>query len=234
MLSLEQIHTFSQKKHGKPIILGCIAILVTLLSAGIFSLVSSNPSTKSSLIKTQEKIVETDTKQSEDEIPQENLERYGDINSKFSAKESTKECDNRFPTNAYKKVYRKDWAVANTAKSELQLENRTKKPIWVRLIHPNSSFPIIAIMVYPFETVTETINIGRYGVEFSTGTQWCNSFLGITDGKTMGLAKELQLPKTSSVLLRILSDNQNNLDAIITNLPRVSKDPNDIKMVIEK
>jgi hypothetical protein len=234
MLSLEQIQIFSQKKHGKPIILGCIAILVTLLTASIFSLVSGNPSAKSSLIKSQEKMIESGTKQPEDDNRIVNVERYGDINSKFSPKESAKECDNRFPTNAYKKIYRKDWAIANNAKSEFQLENRTKKPIWVRLLHPTSNFPLIAIMVYPFETVTETINIGRYAVEFSTGTQWCNSFIGITDGKTMGLAKELQLPKTSSVLLRITSDNQDNLDAIMTNLPRISNTNKNAPMVIEK
>jgi hypothetical protein len=237
MLNLEQIQLFSQKKHGKAVILGVLAILITALTLAMVSLVSSMPKASSESSDTKYSSNSSDDQDGKNALQSKNAEeydRYGEISSKFSAKSTTKECDNRFPTNGYKKIFRTDWASSNSYKSEFQIDNKTGKPLWVKLIHPDSHFQIVAFIVYPFESITQVINIGRYGVEFTTGTQWCNSVTGITEGKTLALAKELVLPKTSSVLLRIMSDNDDHLDAIMTNLPRIPTGSENAPMVVEK
>jgi hypothetical protein len=124
-------------------------------------------------------------------------------------------------------------ASANAAKSVITFENKTDAPIWLKLKHPTADFPVLGIMIYPLETLKERINIGLYGVEFSKGTKWCNQATGLTDVKTMVLAKNVPIGKTNSIILRITVNGSGKPEASIIDTPLV-EDPNSSIGVLDK
>lgn len=235
---IEKVQTLIKSKHGKSILIGSLAVIMAITMIGI-SLVGENLSKTN--IEVSESIVEKpaevkvqDTSK-DAAVVLDDKERFGDINSDFSAINDPKECDNRFPNNGFIRIFRKDWEALTLAKSELQIDNKTDTPIWLKLMHPTAGFPVLGIIVHPFETTTTRVNIGLYGVEFTKGVQWCNQFGGITDGKTLVLSKNMPLSKANSVLLRVTSDADGQVDMVMVDMPRLTGfNANSAPILVEK
>ena len=205
--------------------MGILVILITIIMVGIYLLSNNVQSVESKQKEPVGSAVIGDEVPSIEEdvaLQEKNGKFYGDINSSFSEGKDTSECSNRFPHNGFKKIYRKNWLDSSIGKSEVRFENKTKSPVWIKLIHPTASFPIFGVIVYPMESVVERINIGVYGVEFSNGVKWCNTTTGIIDSKTLVLSKNLTLGRINAAALTIAIDERGTKEALIYDIQRLS------------
>lgn len=214
MKLIERIQLIASERHGKAIIFGFIAIIVTFLTIGISVLASNISSGKNNsinkLVKTSSDGVDRIDFKEDDKL------NFGEVDKPIKESSEDDECDSKFPEHSYKKIYKEGWAGIRSNKAEFQIENTTNKPIWVKLLHPNENYPIIGMMVYPMQKMQQKVNIGIYDVEFSIGKNWCNASVGITEGRTMGLADSVRMGTNSISILKISEDNDGNLDAGIS------------------
>ena len=224
---IQKLQAYAHEKHGKAVILGVIALAFALVSIGIVKLASSvhegGPSPRKSprLETSSDPKLKPGGEMSEEE-ESTFKSRYGAVGQAYRASEDRKECDNRFPDSGFSFLYRAQWDKSPAPKTELEIENLTSKPIWIRLLHPTADYPIIGYLVYPMQKVARRVNIGLYGVDFSQGTRWCNIQTGMVSAKTYGLASATKMSEAHSVTLRITEDDGGTLDSVVMQLPRRS------------
>jgi hypothetical protein len=110
MIKIEEL---AKIKHGKTIILAVLVILITICTSGVLYVASKMRSAppEKTLAKEEKKVdPPTDVVKIETPSTQQDM-RYGDINSAYVPAADSKECDNRFPINGFKKVFRADWGL---------------------------------------------------------------------------------------------------------------------------
>lgn len=224
---IQKVQAYAQEKHGKVVILGVLAVAFSIVSIGIVKLASSAHDGGPPKRKTPPIEVSSDPKlklggEMSEEEESSFKSRYGAVGQAYRASEDRKECDNRFPDSGFSFLYRAQWDKSPAPKTELEIENLTSKPLWLRLMHPTADYPIIGYLVYPMQKVARRVNIGLYGVDFSQGTQWCNIQTGMVNSKTYGLATATKMSEAHSVMLRITEDDRGMLDSVVLQLPRRS------------
>lgn len=239
---VEYVSNIASKKHGKTVIFGSLVVVFSLFSFFIVKLGTSTTDNQNQAVASPERedepAADTTQKVTESEAVDEQdtgIEKYGEIDKDFKKSNDKKVCDNRFPLNGFRHVYRSDWETKQGKTTEFKITNKSGNPIWVNLNHPTANFPIVGFMVYPLESITKRVNIGLYTIDFSFGKNWCNVYTGmVMQNKKMSVSKKVGMTDKTSVHFFVTEDKSGKLDADLFYPPRQKADDEFSDLLIEK